>query len=378
MRFFVSGGLGFIGVNFVKRALSEGHQVTVVDSLSAQIHDIEAVNIAAEIRRLGANVIIEDILNIEAYKADLLEAECIVHLAAETGTSQSMYRIKNYVETNCVGIAAIFDILLNNLDKAQLNNFVLASSRSIYGEGAYSCPIHGISYPKSRAKEDLMNQVWGFSCDLCDHPLEAIATKENSSLNSLSIYAHTKFSQEEILRICAQAMGVNYKILRFQNVYGVGQSLKNPYTGILSIFVNRLKQNIDLPLFEDGAMIRDFVYISDVVQGILLASESSDSQNNIFNIGSGIPSKISDVVNSLMRLHPSSRSNCYVSSEYRLGDVRSCFADISLAQRVLGFRPRVGLDEGLTKFVRWASEEAVYQDRLTQANEELKDRGLMR
>lgn len=378
MKFLVTGGLGFIGSNLSKTLLNEGHKVTIIDSLSDQIHDEDAINLAGDYKMLGAKVIVDDVLNCALYEADILDAECIVHLAAETGTSQSMYQMKKYVETNCVGTAALFDILINNRDKRSLKNFVLASSRSIYGEGAYGCPNHDVSYPESRVAADLSRQVWGFSCKSCGSPLESIATDEYSRINSLSLYAHTKFAQEDIVRIGANAIGVNYKLLRFQNVYGAGQSLKNPYTGILSIFANRLKQNLDLPLFEDGEMARDFVYITDVVNGICLASRNRDSDHNIFNIGSGVPSKISDVVRALMDLHPSSTSSCYVSSEYRVGDIRSCFADISLAKRVLSYQPKVSLNEGLAKFMEWAIKEDVYKDGLSGANKDLKDRGLMK
>jgi dTDP-L-rhamnose 4-epimerase len=378
MKFFVTGGLGFIGSNLSRKLLNDGHQVTIIDSLSEQVHGDDAINLVDDFKTLGAKVIVDDVLNCGQYEADIFDAESLIHLAAETGTSQSMYQMKRYVETNCVGTAALFDVLINNRDKLSLKNFVLASSRSIYGEGAYVCSNHGISYPESRVTADLASSVWGFSCKLCGSPLESIATDESSRINSLSLYAHTKFSQEDIVRIGADALGVNYKLLRFQNVYGAGQSLKNPYTGILSIFANRLKQNIDLPLFEDGEMARDFVYITDVVNGICLASRSLDGDYNILNIGSGVASKISNVVRALIGYHPSSTSNCYVSAEYRVGDIRSCYADIRLAERVLGYQPKVSLNEGLAKFMEWAIKEDVYEDGLSRANKVLKEKGLMK
>jgi dTDP-L-rhamnose 4-epimerase len=378
MKYFVTGGLGFIGSNFIRRVLSEGHKVTLIDNLSNQIHGDDASYLVDDFRMLGAKVIVDDILNCDLYRTDILNAECIVHLAAETGTSQSMYQMKKYVETNCVGTAALIDILINNRNELSLKNFVLASSRSIYGEGTYFCPNHGVSYPESRVEVDLSSQFWGFLCKSCDSPLKSIATDEYSRINCQSLYAHTKFAQEDIVRIGSNAIDINYKLLRFQNVYGAGQSLMNPYTGILSIFTNRLKQNIDLPLFEDGEMVRDFVYITDVVNGIYLASQNFDTNQNILNIGSGVPSKIADVVRALIDLYPSSSSSSYVSGEYRVGDIRSCFADIKLAEKVLNYQPKVSLYEGLAKFTEWANNEQVYKDGLSDANRELKERGLMK
>lgn len=378
MRYLVTGGLGFIGSNLCEKLLNEGCEVTIIDSLSKQIHGDDATELKEYFRSLGGKVIIDDVLNSSNYESEILSAECIVHLAAETGTAQSMYQMQKYVETNCVGTAALFDLLINNKEERCLKNFVLASSRSIYGEGAYCCPNHGLCFPESRELDDLSRQVWGFSCNLCGSNLESIATDENSKINNLSLYAHTKFAQEDIVKIGCEAIGANYKLLRFQNVYGEGQSLRNPYTGILSIFVNRLKQNIDLPLFEDGEMVRDFVYITDVVNGVYLASQNLDSNYHIFNIGSGFPSKIADVVRLLIDSHSSFMSGSYVSGEYRTGDIRSCFADISLAKEVLGYYPEVTINEGLVKFTEWAVKQEANKDGLSGANEELRNRGLMR
>ncbi|WP_223276691.1 NAD-dependent epimerase/dehydratase family protein [Sphingomonas daechungensis] len=246
--------------------------------------------------------------------------DTVVHLAAETGTGQSMYEIDRYYRVNVQGTALLFDILANR--PHSVANVVLASSRSVYGEGAYlcrTCAPEGVRrFPPTRGPEQLKAHRWTAPCPVCGGRLEPTATREDDALAPASIYAATKLAQEDLVRVACTALGIGHSILRFQNVFGEGQSLSNPYTGILSIFSTRIRLGLPLPIFEDGEESRDFVHVEDVVAAVLRCAERPLQDGVTLNVGRGEAASIMHVAQLLCRIM-GSNTEPHVTGEYRLG-----------------------------------------------------------
>jgi dTDP-L-rhamnose 4-epimerase len=367
MKIVVTGGAGFIGSRLVRLLREGGHSVRIIDSLSPQIHG-EAPSLAvpedAELLRM-------DVRDLGNHPEAVDGFDAVIHLAAETGTAQSMYEIRRYVDVNEGGTAALLEAI--ERCSARPRRIVLASSRSVYGEGAYRDDNGGVVQPPPRTREQLEKGQWE-PLDAQGRALKPIPTPESLGFAPGSVYAATKASQELLLRSAAEALGVSVAILRLQNVYGEGQSLQNPYTGIISIFFNRLRQGLVLPIFEDGLETRDFVHVDDVADAMLAALEASNS-TTICNIGSGIATPVRNLAAQLADaagLEPEIK----VTGQFRVGDIRHNVADISAAERLLGYAPKVSLEAGLKRFCAWAVSQPAYQDRLDQATAELRARGL--
>ena len=368
MKIVVTGGMGFIGGKLVRRLLSGGHQVRVLDSLTPQIHGeapvVEVLD-GVEFLRVDVRVLGE--------RHDLLEGfDAVVHLAAETGTAQSMYRIRHYVDVNEGGTAA----LLEGLSKCEQRprRIVLASSRSVYGEGAYRDASGHIVQPPPRTREQLARAEWE-PVDADGTSLAVMPTPESLPFAPGSVYAATKASQELLLQSAAEALALEPVILRFQNVYGEGQSLQNPYTGIISIFFNRMRQGLMLPIYEDGLETRDFVHVDDVTAAVVAALGEGVPAGSVCNVGSGVATSVIALAEKLSEaagLSPEIK----VTGQFRVGDIRHNFADIEAARRLLGFTPQISLDEGLRRFCEWAAGQPAYQDGLDRATEELRAKGL--
>jgi len=375
MNVLVTGGAGFIGSWLVSALADAGHGVTVVDNLSPQIHgalprpDVEwLVQASPQIEFVRA-----DVRDAAAMDAALAKADAVVHLAAETGTGQSMYRIAHYYDVNQQATAALFEAIATR--HRNVKRVILASSRSIYGEGAYLLdgklvvPVSRDSATMARGQFEPLGPR--------GERLELIATPEHAPASPSSIYAATKLANEQLGRIFAEAYGTTVAALRFQNVYGERQSLRNPYTGILSIFSNRMRQNLAVNIFEDGLESRDFVHVSDVVRGILLALGADLPAFTVANIGAGRPTYVMEVATTLRRLL-GSQSELNVSGDFRAGDIRHCYADLSNARSLLGFEPAVALETGLANFVRWVLTQSVIEDQSSRAQAELTRLGLGR
>jgi len=371
----VTGGMGFIGTALAKRLLGSGFQVAVLDNLSPQIHGVIPSVDLAGIEGPDFTVHRGDVRNPRDFEPLLAEADYLVHLAAETGTAQSMYEISRYNAINSQGTAEILDWMMNH--KHKIKKVVLSSSRSIYGEGAYRCATCGIVSPDSRSAEALAARQWEPVCPSCAASLELIPTPEGSRPCPASIYAATKLAQEDLIRIACGASGIPYTILRFQNVYGPGQSLNNPYTGILSIFSTRIRRGLPLSLFEDGQESRDFVHVTDIAQAIALSLTSPLASGHTLNVGAGIPTSVQQVAEMLVKVFRGS-SAIGVTAQYRIGDIRHCYADLSETKRVIGFEPKVNLEEGLAGFAAWVQSQPLPEDQLDHANKMLIDRGLMK
>jgi dTDP-L-rhamnose 4-epimerase len=370
MRIVITGGAGFIGIELARKLLAADHEVLLVDSLSTQIHgDVPTVEVP-----LGAKVVRVDICDLTS-RHELLEgSDAVVHLAAETGTAQSMYQAAHYTRVNCSGTAALLEAIAKCTRRPK--QVLLASSRSVYGEGAYTLAASPgtLVTPRARTREDCDARRWEL-VDTLGRPIIAVPTPESLALSPGSVYAATKAAQELLLASASVALGFRLTVLRFQNVYGEGQSLRNPYTGIISIFFNRARQGLAIPLFEDGLESRDFIHVSDVVSA-LAASLCRDLPNNItLNIGSGVPTTVSQLASALL-VASKLDVPVVVTGQYRLGDIRHCFADLTRAAKYLDFSPKITLKNGLKRFCDWAARQPVYSDRSSQAEAELRNRGL--
>lgn len=368
MRAVVTGGLGFIGKALCRRLLREGHQVLIIDNVSAQIHgQLPAIDLpeGAEFARL-------DVRDLRDHAALLEGADAVYHLAAETGTAQSMYRIRHYVDVNEGGTAALLEAIA--LCENRPRKVILASSRSVYGEGGFHNTAGETIQPKPRTREQLDAQGWEL-LDADGSTLKPIATPETLGFAVGSVYAATKASQELLLNAASEALGFSSIILRLQNVYGEGQSLQNPYTGIISIFFNRARQGKMLPIYEDGLETRDFVHVDDVVAALTSALERDVPSGTVCNIGSGVATPVIELAGELLKA-AGLDVEVKVTGQFRVGDIRHNHADISKACELLGFEPQVSLAQGLKRFADWARDEPVHADRLDQATAELKAKGL--
>ena len=371
----ISGGLGFIGMEVAKQLLGQSYRVRLFDNLAPQVHG--PLPDLAACRRLDSarlEVFRGDVRNASDWAVALEEAAAVVHLAADTGTAQSMYEISRYTETNVGGTAALLHHLANH--KHTVGKIILASSRSVYGEGAYRCAACGPVYPPTRSEARLRAAEWQPPCPACGGPIEAAPTKENAPTAPASIYAATKLAQEELIRIAARALGIPGVIFRLQNVYGEGQSLRNPYTGILSIFSNQLRLGRTLHLYEDGQESRDFVHVADVARAVALGLASNGGDGETLNVGSGRPTSVEQIA-LLLQAGFGALTPAAVSGQYRLGDIRHGYADVTAIRGCLQFAPEIALSEGLARFVAWVKTQPVEPDRLEQATSELGARGLM-
>ena len=281
MNILITGGAGFIGQKTSSKLIELGHKVIVLDNLSEQIHgrdkesvkNIEGIFIEGDIRN-------NDDLN-KAFNYDI---EAVYHFAAETGTGQSMYEISNYTDVNVQGTANLLNFIQNNRIDT-LKKIILSSSRAVYGEGAYNCKIHGEVYPEERDEESLKLGDFETKCPICNENLELISTTEDAPFQPTSIYGLTKQVQEQLISLFIKNMNIDGYILRYQNVYGPGQSLINPYTGILAVFSNLAREGQQINIFEDGLESRDFVYIDEVVKANIICLEKESGLSGTFNIG---------------------------------------------------------------------------------------------
>lgn len=354
----ITGGAGFIGTEIIKQLTESGEwQITVFDAMTKQIHGDEwKQSYLYKMIADKCNFIYGDVRDYEAVRNAISDNEYIIHLAAETGTGQSMYQINQYNEVNVMGTSNILQAISSMGKDSHVKKIILSSSRSVYGEGKYICPNCGVVYPNSRKKEHMMNGDFNMYCDTCDEKLQLTHTTEDSLIKPNSLYAFTKYTQERMLETMCPALGVDYTIFRFQNVYGVGQSLKNPYTGILSIFSTLMLENKPINIFEDGLESRDFINVVDVASGVIKALERPESNSEIINLGSGIGTSVIEIANILKKTYQSD-SSINVTGDFRVGDIAHNIADISKSEKLLGFKQTISLEEGLTSFCKWVLGE---------------------
>jgi dTDP-L-rhamnose 4-epimerase len=370
MNILITGGLGFIGARLGQSLLRDGHDVILLDSLSTQIHGDIPQPFVPE----GARVCRLDVRELTEHTELLEGVDAVYHLAAETGTAQSMYRIRHYVDVNAIGTASLLEAIAKCRKRPR--HLILASSRSVYGEGAYRSQDGDkeIIQPQSRTRDRLKNNQWEHY-DEAGRMLVPIASPESLLPNPGSVYAATKLCQEMLVVAAAHAIDLKCTVLRLQNVYGEGQSLSNPYTGIISIFFNRARQALDIPVYEDGKESRDFVHVDDVVGPLKQLLHVDIPSGTVINIGSGVPISVFELASTLVGVSGFPVA-VHVTGQYRLGDIRHCYADLTKAERLLHFAPQVTLKEGLRRFCAWASTQPVHADLSDMAAAELRSHGL--
>ncbi len=370
MHVLVTGGAGFIGSHTVDLLVERGYEVTVVDNLEPEVHG----------GRLPpwlnpkARYIFRDIRDYETLCKLLRSVDAVMHLAALVGVGQSMYQPRRYIDVNVGGTGTLLQALIDCGDR--VDTIVLASSMSVYGEGRYKCPCCGrIVEPGLRSIEQAKRREWEHRCPHCGCKLEPIPTPEDKRPDPQSIYAWTKLAQEQVLRLAARAYGFRLAALRYFNVYGPRQSLRNPYTGVIAIFTARLLNGKPPVIFEDGMQIRDFIHVRDVARANVAALERR--ADGVFNIGTGRPTRVIDVARMLAKIL-GVEVEPLVLNRFRVGDVRHIYADITRAREVLGWEPRVSLEEGLREVVEWArANRWEAEDRVEQAIRELEEKGLL-
>ncbi|MFY9555304.1 MAG: SDR family NAD(P)-dependent oxidoreductase [Blastocatellia bacterium] len=365
----VTGGAGFIGSHLVDELLRQGHRVRVLDAFVEQVHSHNIYQLPAEVEVIRA-----DVRDRAAVDGALEDVEVVFHQAAEVGVGQSMYEIERYASANTIGTAILLEALVAR--RGQVRKLIVASSMSIYGEGAYRCRECGDVAPPLRANRQLEERDWEMRCPGCQSVLQPMPTPETKPLDPASVYAVTKQDQEQLCIIVGRAYGLPVTALRYFNVYGPRQALSNPYTGVAAIFSARLLNGQPPLIFEDGLQSRDFTHVSDIVQANLRAMDSDAANFEVINVGTGVATSVRRMAELLAQglgvaIEPT------VVARFREGDIRHCFADISRARNLLGYEPTVSVNAGIPQLLDWVRDQHA-QDGVEQATEELRSHGLVR
>ncbi len=363
----ITGGAGFIGSHLADELLRAGYRVRALDILSPQVHGPGQNR--PDYLDSDVELVVGDVRDAAAVRTALDGVDAVFHLAAAVGVGQSMYEIAGYTSINNLGTA----VLLEALIEKKVERLVVASSMSIYGEGLYEGSHGALTSDASRSLQQLRAGRWEIE-DEQGRPLRPVPTPETKVPDLSSVYALSKWDQERLCLMIGRAYDIPAVALRFFNVFGARQALSNPYTGVLAIFASRLLNDRPPLVYEDGLQMRDFVAVEDVARACRLALEVEAAAGRVFNIGSGQASTILDVARQTARVL-GKELEPVVSGKYRMGDIRHCFADISLAREVLGYQPRTTLQDGLPALAEWLQGQ-VARDRVEEATAELAARGL--
>jgi dTDP-L-rhamnose 4-epimerase len=374
-KILVIGGAGFIGSHLVDILVEKNHDVVVYDNLEQQVHG----NLFEPPDYLPKQIsfIKNDIRNKETLLESLKDIEVIYHLAAAVGIGQSMYQIEKYVEVNTLGTAKLLELLIN--EPNDIKKLIIASSNSTYGEGRYFCEkCNNKVNPKLRSIEQLNKGDWELNCPICSDKLQSIPTDEEKTQEGQSIYGLTKMDQEKMCLLIGETYGIDTTALRFFNVYGSRQSLSNPYTGVCAIFSTNLLSGNPPRIYEDGLQTRDFIHVSDTCQALILSLSHKSAKNEVFNVGTGIATSIKDVAEVLaQKINPSISPT--IANNFRPGDIRHCFADISKIKNSLGFKPLISFRDGMKELIEWVkSQKNNVEDKTSIASNELEKKGLLK
>lgn len=377
MRILVTGGAGFIGSHVVDRLARGGAEIVVLDNLDPQVHGAGGagpVNIEDHVLAGRVEFLHGDMREAQVVERALRGVDTIVHLAAAVGVGQSMYEPHYYTSVNVDGQGVLHEAMAR--EPTRFRRFVVASSMSIYGEGAYRCAEHGTQAPAPRDEAQLARGEWEVPCPRCGRPLEPVPTSEDKPLQSTSIYAITKKTQEEMALCFGRAYRIPTVALRFFNVFGSRQALSNPYTGVAAIFMGRLKNGNRPLVFEDGRQSRDFVHVFDIAEAVVRAAEGEGEAGAAYNVCTGRPVTIAEVAATLaerLRMDVGPQ----VVAKYRAGDIRHCVGEPTRARERLGFQARVGFAEGLDELIAWSDRQQA-EDRVDASLAQLERLGLVR
>lgn len=366
MNILITGGAGFIGSHIVDLLVRE-HKVMIYDNFEPQVHKQEP-----DYLNTDATLIRADIRDKESLKSAVIDADIIFHQAAMVGVGQSMYQIERYVDVNTLGTAKLLEILAN--EEHDVKKLIVASSMSIYGEGAYKCEDCGVVYPSMRSEDQMKSRQWEMVCPDCSRIVTPVPTDEDKPLQPASIYAVSKKDQEEMSLAVGHAYGIPTIALRYFNTYGPRQALSNPYTGVCAIFSSRIKNSNPPIVFEDGLQTRDFISVHDIAAANLLVMRSSRADYNVYNVGTGVPVSILKIAETLAGLYGKYLKPGIVN-KFRQGDIRHCYANISKIRR-LGFEPAVSFEDGMRELVEWGETQQA-EDMSEMAFAELRAKGLV-
>jgi len=366
----ITGGAGFIGAHLGNELLRHGYNVRALDILSAQVHGPGQQR--PSYLNPDIELIIGDVRDPEVVARALDRMDAVFHFVAMVGVGQSMYQISDYTSVNCLGTAALLQALTSSQSVGRL---VVASSMSIYGEGLYHNSRGEVRVPQERSIERLKMGDWEVR-DGTGEILTPAPTPEDKAPQLASLYALSKYAQERMCLMIGRAYGIETVALRFFNAYGPYQALSNPYTGVLSNFASRVLNARPPLIYEDGLQKRDFVSVYDVARACRLALERHEAAGQALNISSGVPMTVLEVAQRAVRAIGRGGVQPEITGKYRAGDIRHCFADISRAKKVLGYKPQVQLEEGLDDLARWLEKQSPV-DRAVEARAELAARGLM-
>ena len=364
----ITGGAGFIGSHVATELLKAGYHVRVLDSLVTQVHGDDPIR--PTYLHKDVEFVLGDVRNPEAVDDALAGVDAVYHLVALVGVGQSMYQMAEYTSVNNLGTA----VLLERLVKKPVTKLIVASSMSIYGEGLYETYSGQLCMDAMRTPRQLKAHDWEMT-SRDGAPLRPLPTPEFKQPSLASVYALSKYDQEQMCLMVGRAYGVSTVALRFFNAYGPFQSLSNPYTGVLAIFASRLMNGERPIIFEDGEQLRDFVSVYDLARACRLALEVPAAQDMVFNVGSGQKISVKDVAIKLAKVL-GREIEPEVTADYRVGDIRHCFPDIGLAQRILGYKPEVTLEHGMLDLAEWLERQTA-PDRFDEMRNELASRGLV-
>jgi dTDP-L-rhamnose 4-epimerase len=375
MHILVTGAAGFIGSHTVDLLVQRGHQVTAVDSLDPQVHGEAATpkNIQAHLDGKRIVFVQGDVRDRVLMTELVSKADAVLHLAAAVGVGQSMYLPHHYADVNVGGTSLLLELLVNK--ERRVKRLVVASSMSLYGEGACQCASCGPVLAAERTDANLAAGRFELFCSRCGAPVQPVGTTEEKPLNCTSIYAITKKVQEEMSVVFGRAYGLPVVALRYFNVYGPRQSLNNPYTGVAAIFLSRLKSGNPPVVFEDGGQSRDFIHVSDIARANVLAVESDRPGQSVFNVGTGRNISVLQVAE-ILRAGLGASTAIDVTGRYRGGDIRHCHASAARIAEALGFRAEVRVEDGFGELIAWSRGQQVV-DRFDRSFEELRARGLV-
>lgn len=371
MKILVFGGAGFIGSHLVDTLLAKGHQVRVYDSLDPQVHG-ESQAIPSYLNP-GAEFIQGDVRDSESMKQAMVGMEAVYFLAAAVGVGQSMYEIERYVDVNSMGAAKFLDLLAR--DRGSIEKVIVASSMSAYGEGAYKRKDGSVVYPLLRPAKQLEKSQWEVLDD-SGEILTPIPTAESKPMYPTSVYAITKRDHEELFLAVGAGYDIPVVALRFFNVYGTRQALSNPYTGVAAIFSSLILNKKPPQIFEDGHQTRDFIHVSDIVQALTLSLEKDEANGQVYNVGTGSPVSVLQVAEVLSAKLGFDQA-ATITNQFRVGDIRHCFSDITKISNELGYAPKIQIEDGFDELTEWVSKQMV-DEKVSESTKELADRKLIR